>query len=200
VSLLAYTDFTNEACLLAMEEFDNELLIDVSEVNEVLQVEIENDILMQEVYTQERGLRVEFLGIQLDELWSFVGNKQNKQWVWLALNPANRQIVGFHVGGRGAEDAKLFHDTIPIYFRENAAFFSDYWQAYVKAFIEEEHFGVGKHSGLTNYIERFNCTLRQRVSRLVRSALSFSKSIVNHVNAIKHFICAYNLEIKTLQI
>jgi hypothetical protein len=36
----------------------------------------ENDLLMQEVYTLERGLRVEFLGIQLDELWSFVGNKK----------------------------------------------------------------------------------------------------------------------------
>jgi hypothetical protein len=33
--------------------------------------------------------------------------------------------------------------------RKNASFFSDYWQAYIKAFAEEEHFGVGKGSGLT---------------------------------------------------
>jgi insertion element IS1 protein InsB len=120
----------------------------------------ENDLLMQEVYTLERGLRVEFLGIQLDELWSFVGNKKNKQWVWFALNPANRQIIAFHVGGRGAKDTQLSHDKIPIFFRENASFFSDYWQAYVNIFAEEEHFGIGKDSGLTAYIERFNCTIR----------------------------------------
>ena len=45
----------------------------------------------------------------------------------------------------------------------------------------------------TNHIERFNNTLRQRVSRLVRSALSFSKTLANHIGAIKYFICHYNL-------
>ena len=43
------------------------------------------------------------------------------------------------------------------------------------------------------HIERFNNTLRQRVSRLVREALSFSKRLVNHIGAIKLFICHYNL-------
>jgi len=39
---------------------------------------------------------------------------------------------------------------------------------------------------------QFN-TLRQRVSRLVRAALSFSKKLANHIGAIKLFICHYNL-------
>ncbi|HZC03558.1 MAG TPA: IS1 family transposase, partial [Gammaproteobacteria bacterium] len=42
-------------------------------------------------------------------------------------------------------------------------------------------------------IERFNNTLRQRVSRLAREALSFSKELANHIGAIKLFICHYNL-------
>jgi insertion element IS1 protein InsB len=45
----------------------------------------------------------------------------------------------------------------------------------------------------TNHCERFNNTLRQRVSRLVHEALSFSKKLGNHVGAIKMFICHYNL-------
>jgi insertion element IS1 protein InsB len=44
------------------------------------------------------------------------------------------------------------------------------------------------------HIERFNNTLRQRVSRLVRETLSFSKTLANHIGAIKYFICHYNLE------
>jgi hypothetical protein len=44
-----------------------------------------------------------------------------------------------------------------------------------------------------NHIERFNNTLRQRVSRLVRDALSFSKKLANHIGAIQLFICHYNL-------
>jgi insertion element IS1 protein InsB len=42
-------------------------------------------------------------------------------------------------------------------------------------------------------VERLNCTLRQRVSRLVRATLSFSKNLANHIGAIKYFICDYNL-------
>jgi insertion element IS1 protein InsB len=51
---------------------------------------------------------------------------------------------------------------------------------------------VGKESGKTNKIERFNGTLRQRVSRLVREALSFSKKLENPIGAIWYFVHYYN--------
>lgn len=159
-----------------------------------------NDLLVEQLYSKERGVRVQYYGIQLDEMWTFVGNKDNKQWLWLALNPINRQIVAFHVGTRSAKDAQVFYEKIPAIFKGTTAFFSDYWQAYVEVFENENHFGVGKDSGLTAYIERFNATLRQRASRLVRKALSFSKSVVNHMGAIKYFICNYNLEMKALHL
>ncbi|MBN8559449.1 MAG: IS1 family transposase, partial [Leptolyngbya sp. UWPOB_LEPTO1] len=38
----------------------------------------------------------------------------------------------------------------------------------------------------------FNNTLRQRVSRLVRKTLSFSKDVNNHIAAIWNFIHYYN--------
>jgi IS1 family transposase len=47
---------------------------------------------------------------------------------------------------------------------------------------------VGKDSGKTNHIERFNKTWRQRVSRIVRNTLSFSKKIENNIGAIWYFI------------
>jgi len=57
------------------------------------------------------------------------------------------------------------------------------------------HVVCGKESGRTSGVERFNCTLRQRVSRLVRKPLSFSKKLANHIGAIKYFICHYNREV-----
>ena len=161
---------------------------------------LENDLLLNELYEKERGLRVEFFGIQLDELWSFVQKKAAKQWVWLALNPANRQVVAVYVGSRGREGAAGLYGQLPAVFKGAVGFFSDYWAAYRPIFEEENHFGVGKASGLTAYIERFNATLRQRVSRLVRKSLSFSKSLENHIGAIKYFICHYNLTRQSLQI
>jgi len=186
------------------EVFDNQSLMDdLQEIDIPLDGIFEGnqaDILLDELYAKERSARVECFGIQLDEMWSFVQNKDNKQWIWLALNPENRQIVAFHVGGRGTEDAQIFFDKIPEIFRNDAAFFSDYWQPYQAVIPQEKHFAVGKDSGLTAYMERFNGTMRQRVSRLVRSALSFSKSVENHIGAIKYFICNYNLTRKALHI
>ena len=43
------------------------------------------------------------------------------------------------------------------------------------------------------HIKRFNNTLRQRLSRLVRDTRSFSKKLANHIGAIKYFICHDNL-------
>jgi len=45
----------------------------------------------------------------------------------------------------------------------------------------------------THHIERFNNTLRQRVARLVRDALSCAKKRAPHSGAIKRFICHDNL-------
>lgn len=36
------------------------------------------------------------LTVQLDELWSFVDHKGNKQWVWLAMDAKTREIIGGH--------------------------------------------------------------------------------------------------------
>jgi hypothetical protein len=52
---------------------------------------------------------------------------------------------------------------------------------------------ISKLARKTNHIERFNNTLRQRVSRLARETLSFSKKLANHIGAIKYFICHSNL-------
>ena len=67
-----------------------------------------------------------------------------------------------------------------------------FWTAYRVVLPSSRHQAVGKKSGLTNRIERFNCTLRQRISRLVRKTLSFSKKLDNHIGAIWYFIHHYN--------
>lgn len=52
---------------------------------------------------------------------------------------------------------------------------------------------IGKLARKTKHIERCTHTLRQRVSRLVRRALSFSKQLDNHIGAIKYCLYNYNL-------
>jgi insertion element IS1 protein InsB len=146
---------------------------------------------MSALYEKKEGVLFELYRFEADEMWSFVGNKGNKQWIWLVMNTTNRQIISFHVGGRGKEDADKLFDKIPSIFKTNAVFFTDFWSAY-NHLDENKHIAAGKEKGYTNHIERFNNTLRQRCSRLVRDTLAFSKKIENHVGAIKYFICHYN--------
>jgi len=128
---------------------------------------------------------------EVDEMWSFVGSKSNKQWIWIAMDVGSRQIIAFHVGDRSRNSARKIWESIPKHYREKATFYTDDWQSY-KGIIPADRHRVVK--GKSNHIERFNCTMRQRISRLVRKALSFSKKLENHIGAIKYFICHYNLQ------
>lgn len=139
------------------------------------------------------------LTVQMDELWSFVDNKGNKQWVWLALDVDTREIIGVQIGDRSANSAEALWCSLPGVYRQCAVIYTDYWESYAKVLPSKRHRAVGKETGLTNYIERFNCTLRQRVSRLVRKALSFSKKLENHKAAIWNFVHHYNERLRAKQ-
>ena len=45
---------------------------------------------------------VQLIKIELDEMWSFVQKKSNKQWIWMAQCRLTRQVIAFHIGGRGS--------------------------------------------------------------------------------------------------
>ena len=136
------------------------------------------------------------LTIQCDEMWSFVEMKSNKKWIWLAIDVASKQIVGVYVGSRDRIGAKGLWDSLPPVYRQCAVCYTDFWSAYEEIFPTKRHKAVGKESGKTNCIERFNCTMRQRISRLVRKTLSFSKKLENHIGAIWNFIHHYNAELE----
>ena len=74
-----------------------------------------------------------------------------------------------------------------------ATFYTDQYVVYEGVIPAAQHKTIHKLAWKTNHVERFNNTLRQRVSRLVRETLSFSKKLAHHIGAIKYFICHYHL-------
>ena len=147
---------------------------------------------VQPIASSGRGLRGCLEG-EADELWSFVQKKANPHWLWLALDQQTRQLIAFHVGDRSGDSAKEMWAKIPAAYRERATFYTDQYAAYIGVILAAQHRAITKSARKTNHIERFNNTLRQRVSRLVRSTLAFSKKAENHIGAIRYFICHYNL-------
>jgi len=144
---------------------------------------------------RKSGIRFVRLEAEADEIWSFVVSKENKQWVWIALDIATKQVLAFYVGDRSAASAQELWQRIPQVYRDHATFYTEGLAAYKTVLPAKSHQVCAKSSGHTNIIERFNCTLRQQVSRLVRFSLSFSKTVKNHIGSIKYFICSYNKEV-----
>ncbi len=144
--------------------------------------------LSEEVINKIKSLQV--FGIQMDELWSFVGKKKRKRWVWVVYDPVHRLVIAYYIGGRGKKAAKKLWKKIPPCLR-GCKFETDDWKAY-RSIVPQQQHKVGKD--LTFYIEGFNATIRARVSRLVRKTLSFSKLDKWHNLAIGWFFWQFNLE------
>ncbi len=72
--------------------------------------------------------------------------------------------------------------------------FTDFWAASQAVIPQEQHTAVGKETGETAHVERWNTTLRQRLARFVRMTLSFSKSVIMHEACLLLFLHRYNLD------
>ena len=131
--------------------------------------------------------------LELDELWSFVLRKANQAWIWIALCRKTRQVVAYALGDRSEKTCRKLWEAIPETYRTGHCY-SDFWAAYRAVIPEEQHTAVGKQTGETAHVERWNNTLRQRLARFVRKTLSFSKSLVIHEACLRLFLHRYNRE------
>jgi insertion element IS1 protein InsB len=130
--------------------------------------------------------------LELDELWSFVGSKARVAWVWVALDRATRQVVACVLGDRSAATCRALWEQVPEPWRA-ATCYTDFWAAYQAVIPAEQHREVGKETGRTAHVERFNHTLRQRRGPLVRKTLSFSKCDRMHDARLQLLLHRYNL-------
>ena len=124
-------------------------------------------------------------------MWSFVQNKKQQAWQWLAISRRTRQVVACVVGKRNLRNCRKLWKALPYRYRKAQAY-SDFWKAYKKVWGSSVT-QVGKDSGQTSYIERFNGTLRQRLAQFVRRTLSFSKCWKKHLLRLELFLYRDNL-------
>src|SRR5947209_19417222 len=108
----------------------------------------------------------------------------------LPKEPASGRLCS---GDRSKKTCQRLWEAIPEGYRSGHCF-TDFWAAYAAVIPEEQHTAVGKETGETAHVERWNNTLRQRLARFVRMTLSFSKSEIMHEACLLLFLHRYNLD------
>jgi insertion element IS1 protein InsB len=102
-------------------------------------------------------------------------------------------VVAYAVGDRSKKTCLRLWEAIPSAYRQGHCF-TDFWVTYAAVIPQEQQTAVGKETGETAHVERWNNTLRQRLARFVRMTLSFSKSVVMHEACLLLFLHRYNQE------
>lgn len=128
--------------------------------------------------------------LEVDELFPFVQVKEQHQRIWSIQRRRTRQILAFFIGDGSAQDGACGANCLLL---QRCVRYSDWWRAYA-CLPTATHQMLGKETGLTAHFERLNNTLRQRLSRLVRKTLSFSKHEYMLNLHFKLFAYSYNLE------
>ncbi len=118
--------------------------------------------------------------LELDEFWSFVGQKANQRWTWYGFDRERKQVAAFVNGRRTDANCRALYEKLQA--AQVTNFYSDQWAAYHKILPDQRHH-IGKDG--TRHIERRNLTFRTRIKRLQRRTICFSKSEAMHDAVIK---------------
>jgi insertion element IS1 protein InsB len=112
-------------------------------------------------------------------MWSFVQNKENPRWLWLAVDHDTRTILAYTFGRRQDKVFRKLKSLLKPF--GISMFYTDDWGSYERNIEPEKHIISKKN---TQVIERKNLTLRTRIKRLCRKTICFSKSEFMHDTVI----------------
>jgi len=116
---------------------------------------------------------------ELDEQWSYVGNKSNQRWLWYAVDHATNTVLAYVFGKRKDVVFKELKALLAPF--GITRYYTDDWGAYERHLESEKH-QIGKCN--TQKIERKNLNFRTWIKRLTRKTICFSKLELMHDTVI----------------
>lgn len=117
---------------------------------------------------------------QLDELFTYVGNKNNRVCIAYSLNPTKGEVIDLVVGRRNKTNLKRIVSTLLLSGAKQIA--TDKLNIYKELVPKEVH--STKNRGI-NHIERRNLNLRTHLKRLNRRTICYSKSAAMLLAVVK---------------
>ena len=146
-----------------------------------------NKALLRTLHPDTLTVNIERAGeAEMDEMWSFVGKKRNRCWLWHAIDHHTGAVLVYVFGRRKDEVFLQLKGLLESF--GLTRFYTDYWGAYTRHLDPEVH-SPGKRN--TQKIERKHLTLRMQIKRLVRKTICFSKTTQIHDLVIGLFVNRY---------
>jgi insertion element IS1 protein InsB len=117
---------------------------------------------------------------EVDELFTYVGNKDNRICVAYSYESKTGKVLDISVGRRNKTNLKKVTETLVL--SEAKTIYTDGLDLYEKLIPKSIH---RIHQRCTNHIERQNLTLRTHLKRLNRKTICYSKSVIMLLAVVK---------------
>jgi len=118
---------------------------------------------------------------EIDEMWSFAGNKDNDAWIAYALDKKTKEVVALSVGPSRSK-ALLRPITKTLLKARAKRIYTDGLNSYPSLIPKGVHEVRDKG---TSRIERMNLNLRTHIKRLNRKTICYSKSMAMLLACLK---------------
>ena len=125
-------------------------------------------------------IRLHQANVEVDELRTFIGNKQHQYWIAYALNRSTGEVIDFVVGRRIKGSLRMLVNTLLLagVVKINTDRLNIYRSIIPESIHDDRRYG-------TNRIERKNLPLRTHIKRLNRRTICFGRSRVMLENCLK---------------
>ena len=147
----------------------------IRDISRVLQIS-SNTVLStikqanKKLLKEQKHKKYSYSKLQIDEMWTYVGNKKNQQWLWYSFSPIQKKETAYLFGKRTDDTCSKLFEQISIV---KTHFYTDNWSSYSKIIPIEKH-TISKK--FTQNIERNNLNFRTHLKRFQRKSICFSKS------------------------
>ena len=122
---------------------------------------------------------------EMDEIWTFIGNKNNVTWITYAIERKSKYIVGFVLGPKTKNNIQPLVNKLILSVPKHI--YTDRLNIYPTLIPNTVH---KRFQYCTNSIERKNLILRTHLKRLSRKTVCFSRSFIVLLSVLKIYFWA----------
>jgi IS1 family transposase len=140
--------------------------VGIRDIGIILQISIATVLkVLKSTKYRIKPKRTHYDCLEIDEFWTYVGEKKNKVWFIYAYHRGSGEIVAYVWGKRDLKTAKKLRKRIKGLGISYDMVATDDRDSFLSAFEEDNQVAGKEH---TAGIERNNCRLRHRIRRVFR--------------------------------